>query len=322
VLKNTELLSNIIANQEIHARYGGVVPELASRAHQQHIVVVTDAALKEAGINKKDLSAIAFTRGPGLLGSLLVGMSFAKAMSLALHIPLIEADHLQGHILSHFIKKTTPSPRFPFLALCVSGGHTQIVKVNNYFDMQLIGTTIDDAAGEAFDKAAKILGLPYPGGPCIDRLAQSGNPDAFSFSKANMNEYNYSFSGLKTSFLYFVKNKLAQNSGFIQENLNDLCAAIQKQIVVSLVEKLVKASQDLHIKEIVLAGGVSANSYLQSRMRQLAQKYEWNLHIPSLSLSTDNAAMIGITAYFKYRNQDFASLDITPYTRQKMILNS
>jgi len=328
---------------------------------------VVDAALRQANIKKEQLSAMAFTRGPGLLGSLLVGVSFAKSFAYALNIPLIEVDHLQAHILSHFIDRNLPFPQFPFLCLCVSGGHTQIVKVNDYFDMQLIGNTIDDAAGEAFDKAAKILNLPYPGGPVVDKLAQEGNPDAFSFSQANIAGYDYSFSGLKTSFLYFLRDKLKENSHFIEENkndlcastdafsfsqaniagydysfsglktsflyflrdklkenphfmeenLNDLCASIQKAIVNSLMNKLVKASNDLHIREIAIAGGVSANSQLQQTMKDLAQKHDWNIYIPSLQLSTDNAAMIGIVGYLKYIHQQFSDISAIPYTRQK-----
>ncbi|MDR1793158.1 MAG: tRNA (adenosine(37)-N6)-threonylcarbamoyltransferase complex transferase subunit TsaD [Bacteroidales bacterium] len=317
VLRNTTLLSNVIANQAVHAAYGGVVPELASRAHQQNIVVVVETALKKASLMLKDLSAIAVTAGPGLSGSLLVGLSFAKAMAFALKIPLIATDHLRGHILSHFIEKKSPQPQFPFLVLCVSGGHTQIMKVNSYFDMQLIGHTIDDAAGETFDKAAKILGLPYPGGPIVDKLAKTGNPDAFMFAKAQMQGFDYSFSGLKTSFLYFLRDNLRQNPNFIKENLNDLCASFQKQIILSLTDKLIKASKALNIKEIALAGGVSANSCLQQSMKDLSVKYHWNLYVPDLQLSTDNAAMIGIAAYFQYLQKDFADWNLVPYTRYK-----
>ena len=317
VLRDNKVLSNVINNQQVHAQYGGVVPELASRAHQQNIIPVVDAALRQANIKKEQLSAMAFTRGPGLLGSLLVGVSFAKSFAYALNIPLIEVDHLQAHILSHFIDRNLPFPQFPFLCLCVSGGHTQIVKVNDYFDMQLIGNTIDDAAGEAFDKAAKILNLPYPGGPVVDKLAQEGNSDAFSFSQANIAGYDYSFSGLKTSFLYFLRDRLKENPHFIEENKNDLCASIQKAIVNSLMNKLVKAAKDLNIREIAIAGGVSANSQLQQTMKDLAQKHDWNIYIPSLQLSTDNAAMIGIVGYLKYIHQQFSDISATPYTRQK-----
>ena len=316
VLKDNELLSNVIANQNVHAKYGGVVPELASRAHQQNIIPVVDAALQQANITKEQLSAVAFTRGPGLLGSLLVGISFAKAFAYALDIPLLEVDHLQGHILSHFIKRDTPPPRFPFLCLCVSGGHTQIIKVKDYFDMEIIGTTIDDAAGEAFDKVAKILGLGYPGGPIVDKLGREGNPNAFTFSQARVGEYNYSFSGLKTSFLYFLRDRLKENPHFMEENKNDLCASVQKAIVDSLCDKLLKASHDLGINEIAIAGGVSANSMLQDTLRILSQKQNWNLHIPSLQLSTDNAAMIGIVGYLKYIQNQFSDISSIPYTRQ------
>jgi N6-L-threonylcarbamoyladenine synthase len=318
VLKDTLLLSNVIANQDIHAQYGGVVPELASRAHQQNIVPVVHAALKQAGIDKKQLSAIAFTQGPGLLGSLLVGVSFAKAYAYALDIPLIEIDHLQGHILSHFIHKEIPAPKFPFLCLCVSGGHTQIIRVNDYFDMQIIGRTIDDAAGEAFDKVAKIFGFPYPGGPVIDRLANMGNPNAFIFNEANIAHYDYSFSGLKTSFLYFVRDRLKENPAFMEENKNDLCASIQKAIIHSLTKKLIKASHDLKINEIAIAGGVSANSGLQKELIFLSRQYHWTIHIPSLQFSTDNAAMIGIAGYFKYIRNQFSDMSSIPYARQHL----
>ena len=315
VLQNNKILSNVISNQHVHAQYGGVVPELASRAHQQNIIPVVHAALTQANIKKEQLSAMAFTQGPGLLGSLLVGVSFAKSFAYALNIPLIEVDHLQAHILSHFVDSGSPFPKFPFLCLCVSGGHTQIVKVNDYFDMQIIGNTIDDAAGEAFDKAAKILDLPYPGGPVVDKLAKEGNADAFSFSQAHIAGYDYSFSGLKTSFLYFLRDRLKTNPNFIEENKNDLCASIQKAIVDSLVIKLIKAAKDFNIKEVAIAGGVSANSELQRTMKKLAAKHNWNIYIPSLQLSTDNAAMIGIVGYLKYVNQQFSDISAVPYTR-------
>jgi N6-L-threonylcarbamoyladenine synthase len=317
VLKDRELLSNIISNQDIHAEYGGVVPELASRAHQQNIIPVIHAALKQAKIDKKQLSALAFTRGPGLLGSLLVGVSFAKAYAYALDIPLIEVDHLQGHILSHFIHKDTPAPKFPFLCLCVSGGHTQIMKVNDCFNMEIIGKTIDDAAGEAFDKVAKILGFPYPGGPLVDKLAKEGNPDAFRFSEANISRYDYSFSGLKTSFLYFLRDNLKENPAFIEENKNDLCASVQKAIIHSLTKKLIQAAHDFKIKEIAIAGGVSANSGLQKELLSLARQYEWTVHIPPLQFTTDNAAMIGIVGYLKYIRNEFSDVSSVPYTRSE-----
>jgi len=318
VLLNNQLLSNVIANQELHAQYGGVIPEWASRAHMQNIVPVIDAALRKANVKLTDISAIAFTAGPGLLGSLLVGNAFAKAAAYALQIPLIEVDHLQAHILSHFIKNDTSScPTFPFLCLLVSGGHTQIMLVNDFFDMKIIGTTIDDAAGETFDKAAKILGFPYPGGPLIDCCAKSGDPDRFSFNKANIDGYNYSFSGLKTSFLYFLRDKLKENPNFIEENKADLCASIQKAICASLLKKLIKAADDLKIKEIAIAGGVSANSALQQSLKSIALKKHWNIYIPSLQLSTDNAAMVAIVGYYKFLHNDFSSINVIPFTRNK-----
>ncbi len=324
VLKDRKLISNIIANQDVHAKYGGVVPELASRAHQQNIIPVVDRALSQAGITKEDLSAIAFTRGPGLLGSLLVGVSFAKAFAQALDIPLVEVNHLEGHVLSHFIKTTdelkptkakTPHPLFPFLCLLVSGGHTQILRIDNHFSFQVIGSTIDDAAGETLDKAAKIMGLPYPGGPVIDKLACEGNSAAFNFSKPRIANYNYSFSGLKTSFLYFLRNKLKENPNFIEENKTDLAASIQKAVIDILMEKLVAASQDTGINQIAIAGGVSANSLLRSEISKGQQRYGWTTFIPPLSFTTDNAAMIAIAGYFKFREGIFTSLDAVPYAR-------
>lgn len=318
ILCNNQLLSNIIANQSVHAQYGGVVPELASRAHQQNIIPVVDMALKKANIELSQLSAIAFTRGPGLLGSLLVGNAFAKACAYSLHVPLIEVDHLEGHILSHFIKNEKEVyPSFPFLCLLVSGGHTQIMLIKDLFTFQIIGTTIDDAAGEAFDKAAKILGFPYPGGPMIDKLAQTGNPKAFTFSQANIPEYNYSFSGLKTSFLYFLRDRLKENPDFIKENTADLCASIQKAICNSLMKKLIKAANDLRINNIAIAGGVSANSGLQRALQQNALKYNWKIFIPPFQLTTDNAAMIGIAGYYKYLQNNFTDLHAIPYTKSK-----
>lgn len=316
VLCNNHLLSNIINSQAVHAQYGGVVPELASRAHQQNIVPVVDTALKQAGISTSQLSAVAFTRGPGLLGSLLVGISFAKAFAYSLHKPLIEVDHLQGHILSHFVyQEGKETPRFPFLCLLVSGGHTQIVRMNSYFDMEIIGTTIDDAAGETFDKVAKILGYPYPGGPIVDRLAQQGNPKAFSFNESHLPDYDYSFSGLKTSFLYFLRDQLKQNPHFAEENAADLCASIQYAVCHSLMKKLIKAAKDLNIREVAIAGGVSANSGLQGALRETADKYGWNIYIPPLKFSTDNAAMIGIAGYYKYLDGKYSDITAVPYTR-------
>lgn len=319
VVRDGILLSNVIANQKVHAGFGGVVPELASRAHQQNIIPVVHEALKQANIDKKELSAIAFTRGPGLLGSLLVGTSFAKGLALALDIPIIDVNHLQAHVLAHFIKQSendnTPQPPFPFLCLLVSGGNSQIVLVKAYNKMEIMGQTIDDAAGEAFDKCAKILGLPYPGGPYIDQLAKEGNPRAFKFNKPHIKGYNYSFSGLKTSFLYLVKDKMKENPQFIQENLNDLCASLQNAIIEVLMSKLKKAAQDLDISEIAVSGGVSANSGLRQTFYDYAEKYGWKVYIPSFAFTTDNAAMIAITGYFKYLDKDFCSFDEVPFAR-------
>lgn len=319
VLCNNHLLSNVIASQAVHAQYGGVVPELASRAHQQNIVPVVDTALKRAGITANQLTAVAFTRGPGLLGSLLVGISFAKSFAYSLRLPLIEVDHLQGHILSHFVyREGFEEPHFPFLCLLVSGGHTQIVKMNGHFDMEIIGSTIDDAAGEAFDKAAKILGFPYPGGPVIDKLAKEGNPMAYHFSEAHIPDYDYSFSGLKTSFLYFLRDKLRENPRFAEENAADLCASFQHAVCSSLMKKVVKAARDLKIREVAIAGGVSANSGLQNALCEAGEKYHWTIHVPTLSFSTDNAAMIAIAGYYKYLKGEFADITAVPYTRGRM----
>lgn len=318
VIHNTRVLSNIIANQHVHEKYGGVVPELASRAHQQNIIPVIDTALKEAKISKNQLHAIAFTRGPGLLGSLLVGTSFAKAMSLSLGIPLIETDHMHAHILAHFLtdEEERQVPRFPFLCLTVSGGHTQIVVVKSHNDLEIIGKTIDDAAGEAFDKAAKIMGLPYPGGPLIDKLAKEGKPDAFSFPEPRIPNLDYSFSGLKTSILYFLRDQLKQNPEFIEQNKVDLCASIQSTIIRILMKKLELAVQQTGIREVAIAGGVSANSGLRHAMMEAAEKLGWKVFLPKLSYSTDNAAMIAMAGYFKYLDGDFASQKIAPYARQ------
>jgi N6-L-threonylcarbamoyladenine synthase len=320
IIKDNVLLSNVIAGQKVHQKFGGVVPELASRAHQQNIIPVVDTAIKEANITKNQISAIAYTRGPGLLGSLLVGSSFAKSFAMALNVPLIEIDHMQGHILAHFvqfpenIKKT---PDFPFLCLTVSGGHTQISIVKNYFEMEIVGRTIDDAAGEAFDKSAKILGLPYPGGPLIDKYAVNGNPKTFKFSEAHIPELDYSFSGLKTSFLYFLRDRLKENPSFIEENLADLCASIQFAIVNSLIKKVVLASEKYQIKTIAVAGGVSANSALRKALVDMGHNIGAEIFIPPFEFTTDNAAMIAIAGYFKYLNGEFSSQEIRPYTRQK-----
>jgi N6-L-threonylcarbamoyladenine synthase len=312
------MLSNVIASQEVHSQYGGVVPELASRAHQLNIIPVVHEALKQANITKEDLNAIAFTRGPGLLGSLLVGTSFAKGFAQALNIPLVDVNHLQAHVLAHFI--STPGgnekkPEFPFLCLLVSGGNSQIILVKDFDKMEIIGQTIDDAAGEAFDKCAKVMGLPYPGGPHIDKLAKTGNPQAFEFSKPQIPDYNYSFSGLKTSFLYLLRDKQKENPDFISENLNDLCASIQNTVVEILMRKLRKAAKDLNIKEVAVAGGVSANSALREAFNDHAKKFGWTVYIPPVSFTTDNAAMIAITGYFKYLKEDFCSINEVPFSR-------
>ncbi len=318
VLVNNCLLANVTASQAVHEAYGGVVPELASRAHQQNIIPVVDAAIKKAGIDKSQLSAVAFTRGPGLLGSLLVGTSFAKGLALSLNIPMIDVNHLQAHVLAHFITQVGQeehSPGFPFLCLLVSGGNSQIIQVNAYDDMKIIGQTIDDAAGEAFDKCAKVMGLPYPGGPHIDRLAQQGNPERFTFAKPNIADYDYSFSGLKTSFLYFLRDNLKENPDFIRQNLPDLCASLQKTVVDILMKKLIKAARDLKISQVAVAGGVSANSGLRQAMLQAGEKYHWDVFIPPLGYTTDNAAMVGITGYFKYQDKKFCSIDAAPFAR-------
>ena len=312
------ILSNLIANQEIHRKYGGVVPELASRAHQQNIIPVIDNALKIANISKNDLHAVAFTRGPGLLGSLMVGTSFAKTFALARGIPIIEVNHMEAHILAHFIVKPGSGqapPSFPFLCLTVSGGHTQIVLVNDHFDHTIVGRTIDDAAGEAFDKAAKIMGLPYPGGPLIDKLAQDGDPDAFRFPEPAVPGLDYSFSGLKTSFLYFVRDHLRSDPEFIETNKADLAASIQRSIVDILIRKLDQASNELNIKEIAIAGGVSANSLLRKRLEEKQFSSGWRVHIPPFEYCTDNAAMVAITGYFKYLRKEFAEITLAPYAR-------
>ena len=318
VIRDGIMLSNVIASQAVHASFGGVVPELASRAHQLNIIPVVHEALKRAGINKNELSAIAFTRGPGLLGSLLVGTSFAKGLAQSLNIPLIDVNHLQAHVLAHFISEGKPDehrPEFPFLCLLVSGGNSQIVMVKTYDNMEVIGQTIDDAAGEAFDKCAKVMGLPYPGGPHIDRLAKEGNPKAFTFNKPHIPEYNYSFSGLKTSFLYLLRDKIKENPDFVKENLNDLCASIQATVVEILMDKLRKAAFDLNIRHIAVAGGVSANSALRQAFLDHGTKYGWEVYIPPFAFTTDNAAMIAITGNFKYQHADFCSIDQVPFAR-------
>ncbi len=319
VIKNTRVLSNIIANQTVHSSYGGVVPELASRAHQQNIIPVVDVALKEANIQKNQLSAVAFTRGPGLLGSLLVGTSFTKSFALALDIPIIEVDHLKAHILAHFLddESGSPSPDFPFLCLTVSGGHTQIVKVSSASEMEVIGSTIDDAAGEAFDKSAKIMSLPYPGGPEIDKLAKIGDAFAFSFPKPRIKGLDFSFSGLKTSFLYFIRDNLKIDDDFIEKNKPDLAASMQHTIIEILLDKLKLAVEQTGITEVAVAGGVSANSGLRATLLQIAKEKGWKMHIPGFKFTTDNAAMIAIAGYFKYLDNDFSEQSVTPYARSK-----
>jgi len=318
VIRDRVILSNLIANQDVHRAFGGVVPELASRAHQQNIIPVVEQALDKAKIHKNQLHAVAFTRGPGLLGSLLVGTSFAKSFALSLGIPIIDTDHMQAHILAHFIEDPViknPIPDFPFLCLTVSGGHTQIVLVKDYFDFTIVGKTIDDAAGEAFDKAAKILGLPYPGGPLIDKLAVDGNENAFSFPQPSISGLDYSFSGLKTSFLYFLRDRLKEDPGFIDKNKNDLCASIQKVIVEVLMKKLIKASKEYGVRDIALAGGVSANSKLRKELVKKGGEMGWRTFIPKFEYCTDNAAMIAISGYFKYLRKDFGNQEMTVYAR-------
>ena len=339
VIRDGILLSNVTASQGVHEEFGGVVPELASRAHQLNIVPVVDAALRRADVRADQLSAIAFTRGPGLLGSLLVGTSFAKGLALSQNIPLVEVNHLQAHILAHFIETKSENreagvgnrgagigrresgvgtPSFPFLCLLVSGGNSQIVLVKDHYTMEIIGQTIDDAAGEAFDKCAKIMGLPYPGGPWIDRLAKEGNAEAFQFAKPHIPEYNYSFSGLKTSFLYFLRDQLKENPDFIEENKADLCASLQKTIIDILINKLKKAAKDLGIKEIAVAGGVSANSGLRNALLDLGKRHHWKVHIPPFAYTTDNAAMVAQAGYYKYLKGEFCPVDAAPYAKTRI----
>lgn len=323
VLRDTTLLSSVIASQAVHEKYGGVIPELASRAHQQNIVPVVDTALKEAGITPDKIDAIAFTRGPGLLGSLLVGTSFAKGLAIARNIPMVEVNHLHGHILSHFVDmpdRKLPHPEFPFLCLLVSGGHTQIVKVDSPFEMHIVGTTIDDAAGEALDKCAKVMGLPYPGGPVIDRLAKEGDPKAFRFAKPHVDGFDYSFSGLKTSFLYTLRDAVAENPDFIRQNERDLCASLLHTVVDILVDKLIRAAKEYGIKDIAIGGGVSANSVLRSRIAAEGEKRGWRTFIPELKFTTDNAAMIAVAGYFKYCKGEFSTLDAAPIARYEDLL--
>ena len=324
VIRGTTLLSNVIASQAVHIKYGGVIPELASRAHQQNIIPVVDTALKDAGVDIDKIDAIAFSRGPGLLGSLLVGTSFSKGLALSHNIPMVEVNHLQGHILSHFIDlpdRELPHPEFPFLCLLVSGGHTQIVKVNSPLEMEIIGSTIDDAAGEAFDKCAKVMGLPYPGGPVIDRLAKEGNAKAFEFAKPHVKgEFDYSFSGLKTSFLYTLRNRVQEDADFVEKNKADLCASLQKTIIDILLDKLIKASKKLGIKDIAIAGGVSANSGLREAIAETGRRRGWRTFIPELKFTTDNAAMIAISGYYRYQQGMLSGMDVSPVARLEEIL--
>jgi N6-L-threonylcarbamoyladenine synthase len=311
-----EILSNVIANQTIHELYGGVVPELASRVHQQNIVPAVQQALLNAKVSKNDIDAVAFTRGPGLLGSLLVGVSFAKAFALAKNLPLIDINHMQAHILAHFIGDKKPT--FPFLCLTVSGGHTQIVLVKDHFDMEVIGQTLDDAAGEAMDKTSKILGLPYPGGPLIDKHARTGNPDAYKFPEPQIPGFDFSFSGVKTAILYFIRDNVAANPDFIQQNLSDICASVEKRIATILLNKLKRAAEEYKIKDIALAGGVSANTGLREGLTKLGAEKDWNVFIPKFEYCTDNAAMIAIAGYYKYLKGEFAGQEIAPLARMPM----
>ena len=318
VIKDGYLLSNVVSSQAVHEAYGGVVPELASRAHQQNIVPVVHEALKRAGVTKEELSAVAFTRGPGLMGSLLVGVSFAKGFARSLNIPLIDVNHLNGHVLAHFIKaevEENRQPNFPFLCLLVSGGNSQIILVKAYNDMEILGQTIDDAAGEAIDKCSKVMGLGYPGGPIIDKLARQGNPKAFTFSKPHIPGLDYSFSGLKTSFLYSLRDWLKEDPDFIEHHKVDLAASLEATVVDILMDKLRKAAKEYKIKEVAVAGGVSANNGLRNAFREHAEKYDWDIFIPKFSYTTDNAAMIAITGYFKYLDRDFCSIDLPAYSR-------
>lgn len=321
VIRNEMILSNVVASQKVHEEYGGVVPELASRAHQQNIIPVVDLAIKRAGIHRKEIDAVAFTRGPGLLGSLLVGTSFAKGFSLSMDIPLIEVNHLLGHVLALFIRENGAEynpPKFPFLCLLVSGGNSQIILVRDYLDMEVIGQTIDDAAGEAFDKCAKVMGLPYPGGPHVDKLAKEGDPNRFEFSRPRIQGLDYSFSGLKTNFLYFLRDHIKENENFVEENKADLCASLQSTIIEILLSKLKRAAKETGIKEITIAGGVSANSGLRNALKENADKFGWNLIIPKFEYTMDNAAMIAISGYYKYLNKEFIGQNTVPFARTQL----
>jgi len=316
VLCNTKVLSNVVATQEIHRKYGGVVPELASRAHQQNIVPVVHQALAKANIHKKQLSAIAFTRGPGLMGSLLVGTSFAKSLALGLNIPLIEVNHMEAHILAHFIDdESMAAPQFPFLGMTLSGGHTQIVQVNDYFNMKVLGETLDDAVGETFDKSAKLMGLPYPGGPLVDKYAQKGNPKAFSFSKPKVGGLNFSFSGLKTGILYFIQRETKKNPDFVSENIKDICASVQHTIVEILMDKLKLAAEQTGIKQVAIGGGVAANSEIRKQLKEARESMGWTTYIPKFSYCTDNAGMIGIVGYLKFLEEKFTDQTVAAKAR-------
>ncbi|SMD43937.1 N6-L-threonylcarbamoyladenine synthase [Aquiflexum balticum DSM 16537] len=316
VISDGKILNNIIATQSVHEKYGGVVPELASRAHQLHLIPVIHEAIQSSGIDKSQLSAVAFTKGPGLMGSLLVGVSFAKSFAYALGIPLIEINHMQAHILAHFIDD--PKPKFPFICLTVSGGHTQLVLVEDYLTMKVIGETMDDAVGEAFDKSAKLLGLPYPGGPLIDKYAKEGNPKAFAFPVSDMPGLNFSFSGIKTAVLYFLRDRLKEDPEFITKNLNDICASVQYTLIKMLMQKLKRAAKEYQINEIAIAGGVSANFGLRNELQLVADIERWNIYIPKFEYCTDNAAMIAMAAHFKYLNKEFSGLDVVPEARMKL----
>lgn len=315
IVQDGTVLSNLVATQKVHEEYGGVVPEMASRAHMQKIVPVVDVAIKRAGISKEEINAVAFTQAPGLIGSLLVGACFAKGFAQALDVPLIDVHHMQAHVLAHFIEE--PKPKFPFLCLTVSGGHTQVVLVKDYLDMEVLGETIDDAAGEAFDKVAKMLGLPYPGGPIVDKLAQEGDAKKFEFPLSNMQDYQFSFSGIKTSVLYFLQKQQKSNPNFIEENINDICASVQYTIIQSLMKKLKKAAKELNINQVGIAGGVSANSGLRQELASVGAQLGWEVYIPKFEYCTDNAAMIGITGYHKYLKEEFADMTISPTARAK-----
>jgi N6-L-threonylcarbamoyladenine synthase len=316
VISDGKVLNNIIATQSVHQKYGGVVPELASRAHQQHLIPVIDEAIKTSGLSKKELHAVAFTKGPGLMGSLLVGVSFAKAFAYALKIPLIEVNHMLAHILAHFIED--PKPAFPFICLTVSGGHTQLVLVRDYLDMEVIGETSDDAVGEAFDKTAKLLGLPYPGGPLIDKYAQAGDEKAYVFPMTDMPDLNFSFSGIKTAILYFLRDRLKDNPDFIQQNLSDICASVQYTLIKMLMQKLKKAAKAHGITQIAIAGGVSANSGLRKTLQEVATQMNWSVYIPKFEYCTDNAAMIAMAAHFKFQKGEFVGLEVVPEARMKI----